>query len=100
MSGFRLLPPVESDLDDIWLYIARESGNIETATRLVESLVDRFALIALHRQIGRGRDHDLAAGLRSFPVGEYLIIYRVEEEGVVIIHVVQGSRDLEAIMRE
>jgi plasmid stabilization system protein ParE len=53
MNSFRLLPPVESELDDIWLYIARESGSLETAKRLVEGLVDRFTLIALHPQIGR-----------------------------------------------
>jgi hypothetical protein len=47
----------------------------------------------------RGRDPDLRPGLRSFPVGSYLIIYRVEGEDVLILHVVRGSRDLEALFR-
>lgn len=32
--GFRLSPEAEVELDDIWLYVARESGSMETANRL------------------------------------------------------------------
>ncbi len=35
--------------------------------------------------------------MRSFPVGEYLILYRVDEPYVLILHVVRGSRDIEAL---
>jgi hypothetical protein len=37
--------------------------------------------------MGRRRDEDLRPGLRSFTVGEYVIIYRVEDEDVLILHV-------------
>jgi hypothetical protein len=40
------------------------------------------------------RDEDLAPGLRSFPVGDYLIIHRVEEDEVVNSNVVHSSRDI------
>jgi toxin ParE1/3/4 len=49
--------------------------------------------------VGRRRDEDLRPGLRSFPVGEYVIIYRVEGEDVLILRVIRGSRDLEALFR-
>jgi hypothetical protein len=29
----RFAPQAESDLDDIWLYVATESGSVETADR-------------------------------------------------------------------
>ena len=29
---------------------------------------------------------DLRPGLRSFPVGEYVVIYRIENEEVLILH--------------
>ena len=32
----------EVDLDQIWVYVARESGSIDIATRFVESITDRF----------------------------------------------------------
>jgi len=42
MSKFRLSPEAKAELDDIWLHIARDSDNIELATRVVDSMVDRF----------------------------------------------------------
>jgi toxin ParE1/3/4 len=90
----RLASAAESELDDIWHYIARESQSIEIADRLVDSITDRFFLLASNPHIGRRRDDDLRPGLRSFPVGEYLIIYRVEDDDVLILHVIRGSRDM------
>ena len=42
MSEFRLSPEAETELDDIWLHIARASGSIDTATNVVEGIVDHF----------------------------------------------------------
>jgi hypothetical protein len=55
-------------------------------------------LLACHPHIGRHRDEDLRPGLRSFPVGEYVIIYRVEEKDVLILHVFRGRRDIRGII--
>jgi plasmid stabilization system protein ParE len=33
-------------------------------------------------------------------VGKYVIIYRVEEDDVLILHVFRGSRDIEALLRQ
>ena len=44
----RLAPEVEAELDDIWYYLAKESGNIEIADRLIDSITDRFFLLASH----------------------------------------------------
>lgn len=93
----RLAPEVETELDDIWYYIARESGNVGVADRLIDSITDRFFLLSRHPNIGRRRDEDLRAGLRSFPVGEYVIIYRIEGDDVMILHVTHGRRDMEAL---
>ena len=95
----RLAPEAEAELDDIWYYIAKESRSIEIADRVVDSIADRFFLLATHPHVGRRRDEDLRPGLRSFPVGEYVIIYRVEADDVLILHVIRGSRDIEALFR-
>jgi plasmid stabilization system protein ParE len=42
----------------------------------------------------------LASGIRGLPVGEYIVLYRVEGTDVVIVRVVRGSRDLDALLRE
>ena len=50
--------------------------------------------------IGRSRDDDLRPGLRSFHAGEYIIIYRVEDdEDVRILHVMRASRDVKVLLR-
>jgi len=40
----------------------------------------------------------LRLGLRSFPVGEYMILYRTEGEDVVILRLLRGSRDILALL--
>jgi len=51
MSEFRLSPEAEAELDGIWLHIARASGSAETATRVVESIAERFWLLAQYPDI-------------------------------------------------
>ncbi len=89
-------PQADSDLDHIWYYIARESGSAEIADRLIDAITYRFLLIGERPYLGRARD-DLRPGLRSFPVGEYLILYRMEGDGVLILRVVRSSRRVEAL---
>lgn len=43
--------------------------------------------------IGRRRD-DLAPGLRSISYANYLIFYRPIDDGIEIVRVLHGSRDL------
>jgi toxin ParE1/3/4 len=95
----RIAPEAEAELDDIWYYIAKESGSIEIADRVIDSVTDRFFLLARFPQMGRRRDEDLRPGLRSCIAGEYVIIYRVGDEDVLILHVLRGSRDLKALFR-
>jgi toxin ParE1/3/4 len=90
-------PQASADLDDIWYYVATESGSIEIADQLIDSITERFFLLAGHPYLGRRRDDDLGIGLRSFPVGEYVIVYLVEDKDVVILSVVHGRRDLEEL---
>jgi toxin ParE1/3/4 len=90
-------PRAEADLDDIWLYVAKESGSMDVANRLIDSITDRFLFLAGFPHAGRARDRDFGIGSRSFPVGEYVIVYCVEGEDVFILRVVHGRRDLEML---
>lgn len=59
----RLAPEVESELDDIWYYIAKESQNIEVADRVIDSITDRFLLLATYPQSRTARRRRLAPRL-------------------------------------
>ncbi len=64
---------------------------------MIDSITARFALLARQPYIGRRRDADLRAGVRSFVVGDYVIAYRVDGDNVLILRVLRGSRDIEAL---
>jgi toxin ParE1/3/4 len=92
----RLSPEAEGDLDDLWYFVASHSS-IETADRLIDVITTRLFLLGTHPRAGRGRD-DIRVGLRSFPVGEYVILYRLDGSNVLILRVVHGSRDLKGLL--
>jgi toxin ParE1/3/4 len=85
---------VETDLDDIWNDVARDSRR--EADRLIDSITERFAILATQPFMGRARP-ELGQNLRSFPVESYLIIYRPTDYGVEVVRVVHGRRNIEAM---
>jgi toxin ParE1/3/4 len=88
----RLAPEAEEDIDEIWDCVSKES-NPDIADRLVDSISTRFYLLSEHPYAGHSRE-DLPTGLRSFPVGEYVILYRVEVRDVFVLRVMHGRRDI------
>jgi len=42
---------------------------------------------------------DLAPSLRSFPVGNYLIFYRPITDGVEVVRMLHGARELRRIFK-
>jgi len=87
-------PLARSDLSEIWDYIADD--NETRADAFVDIIDQKFQALASYPNMGRSRD-ELEEGPRSFPVGRQVIFYRVIAEGVEIIRVLHGSRDLDAI---
>lgn len=93
----RLAPEAAAELDDIWYYVATESGSMERADRWVEAITDRFYLLSAHPRMGRRRD-DLRPGLRGFSVNDYVILYRIEGDDVLIVHVLHSRRDIPTLL--
>ncbi len=91
MSRYRLSEQSRSDLDDIWLYIA--SDNLIAADRFIDELLGKFQTLGAQPGIGRTRD-ELAESLRSFPVGNYVIFYRAMQDGIEVVRVLSGFRDI------
>jgi toxin ParE1/3/4 len=83
----------KSDLIEIWHFIANDSP--DAADRFLSLIGQKCELIATSPEMGRRRD-ELALGLRSFPVGRYLIFYRPIEDGIEIVRVLSSYRDIGA----
>ena len=83
MAQYRLTARAEADPDRIWYYVARD--NIQAAHHLIDTIVERFPTLAERPFMGRPRP-ELGSDLRSFPVGNHLIVYRPTDFGIVIVH--------------
>jgi toxin ParE1/3/4 len=86
-------PRARGDLTEIWNYIAAD--NETRADAFVDLIDQKFQALAGYPNLGRSRD-ELEEGLRSLPVGSYVIFYRAIPAGVEIVRVLHGSRDLNA----
>ena len=97
MSGYVLSPEADQDLNDIWEYIAEDE--IEAADRWDAKLREACALLARNPLAGHKRKDLTDKPFLFWPVGRYLIIYRVLEEKIEILAVTQGSRDIPIYLR-
>ncbi|MCI0485827.1 MAG: type II toxin-antitoxin system RelE/ParE family toxin [Blastocatellia bacterium] len=84
-------PLARGDLLDIWDYVAADS--LAKADRLLNTINKQCEKLARFPEMGRARD-ELAPSLRSFPVGKYVIFYRPIEDGVEVVRVLHGKREI------
>jgi toxin ParE1/3/4 len=94
VPAFTRTAAAERDLSEIWDYIAED--NEAAAGTTLRKLDAACALLANHSKMGRDRS-DLVPGVRSFPVGNYLIFYRETGQGLEVIRVLHGARNLDRI---
>jgi len=85
----------ELEINQIVDHIAVEDAY--AAVAFYKRLRDLFKLIADNPQIGRNRN-ELSEGLRSFPMGNYVIFYRIWSHQVAIVRVVHAARDIDQII--
>jgi toxin ParE1/3/4 len=86
-------PQAEADLDDIWWHIAQD--NPDAADRLLDNIDERCTTLAQFPYISTSRD-ELMPALRSLPVGNYLIFYLPIPDGIEVVRVLPGMRDIDA----
>ncbi|WP_328839019.1 type II toxin-antitoxin system RelE/ParE family toxin [Methylobrevis albus] len=81
----------DEDLIEIWLHIA--TVDPEAADRVLDAIERRWQQLAQHPLSGMPR-HDIAAGIRHLVAGQYLTLYRVHAEGVEIVRILHGRREI------
>ena len=91
MSRFRYTPQAESDLDSITDYFALH--NPDAGIRLLDEIATRCLLLAAHPRTGRQRS-ELGEGIRSAVVRQYIIFFRGAADGIDILRVLHGARDI------
>lgn len=96
MSEYEVTPGARKDLKSIHRHIAVD--NPAAADRQLDAFFARFHRLAQHPLIGQSRD-DLWEGIRLFPAGNYVIVYRPRDFGIEIIQVLHGARDIPKAFR-
>ncbi len=90
-------PEAIADLEDIWLYIARDSP-----ARADDFLDKLYAFcngnLAAFPEIGTARAY-LDREILTFPYKNYMIYYRYQTSLIEIIRILHGSRDLPAVFQ-
>jgi plasmid stabilization system protein ParE len=87
-------PRAEADLIDIWLYVAEDQPI--NADRLLDRLNDAALLIADTPEMGVDRSV-FSTDLKSFPVDNYIVFYRVKPDVLELVRVLSSSRDISSV---
>ena len=95
MARLTITAHARADLQEIHSHIAKD--NPEAARRFIEKLRIKARRLAETPGMGRSRAEDLRPDLFSFPVGQYVLFYREQPGGIVLVRVIHGSRDLPAL---
>jgi toxin ParE1/3/4 len=101
-SHYVVRPKVSEDLDEQAFYLAKEAS-AEIGHRFLIAAHETFNLLATQPEMGwhpRLR-HPSLTSLRVFRISGFdrmLILYRPIKDGVEIIRVIHGSRDIERIL--
>lgn len=85
-------PRAIDDFDAIWLYIAQY--DINAADRMIDLFEETCRSLALSPLMGRACP-ELAEDLRRFPVKVYVVFYRPVSDGIEVVRVLHGARDIE-----
>ena len=92
MGRARYAKRARQDLRDIWLHVAR-SGSEAVADRIVDRIEHRCRQLRDHPQLGRARP-EIAEAARALVAEHWLALYRLAPDGVQIVRIVDGVRDL------
>ena len=90
-------PRAAEDIAAVWDFIADD--NPDAADHWVDQLDTQLRLLATQPLMGRARD-ELAPGIRSFPFGRYLVFYLPVGDGIDVVRVLHGTRDVDTAFGE
>jgi toxin ParE1/3/4 len=78
------------DLLEIWEWIAADSPS--TADRVYDAIEKRCGSLRQHPKLGRPRP-EIEEGVRSLVIERWLAFYRIVEDGVQVVRIIDGARD-------
>jgi toxin ParE1/3/4 len=85
------------DLNEICEFIGQT--NIKAASKLFDTIREKCKLVSGFPNMGKDYS-EILSNLRGFIVDDYIVFYYPLENGIEIVRVVYGKRDLNAVFEE
>jgi len=89
----------EESVLEIGRYIIEQTQSRQRGLAVIGRLEDKCAHDAKFPLSGTSRE-DIGPGLRCFRVDKLVVIYRPREDGIVVILVTHGHRDLRTVVEQ
>ena len=97
MKGYELSSEALSDLQEIWVYIARDQ--VAAADKLEEDIYKACEMLAENPRLGHKRPELTDEPVLFWPLRrQYLVIYQRETQPLKIVRILHGSRDAESML--
>lgn len=97
MSSYSFSDEAVQDLDNICEYIAQ--SNAGAASQLFDAIRQKCKLVAGFPNMGKSYEK-LSPNLRGFVVDDYIVFYSPRRNGIDVVRVVSGYRNLESLFSE
>jgi toxin ParE1/3/4 len=94
MATLIISPTARQDLSDIFDYIARDKPI--AAANWVETIEQKCRLIATTPEFGDKRA-EYGIDIRSSVVGRYVVFFRPIRDGIEVLRVIPGDRDIRSL---
>jgi toxin ParE1/3/4 len=91
-------PEAVVDVAEIWNYYERVAGR-NPAEKILRQISEVVATVEDHPFVGRSRN-ELRPGFRSLAASPHVVFYRVVDDVLEIVRVLDGRQDIEEIFAE
>jgi plasmid stabilization system protein ParE len=98
VRGYLVSPEANSDIFEIWRWIAKDS--IELADRVEAELHDIFEALARMPGQGHQRKDLTQRPVLFFPLYSYLVVYQPNLDPIRIMAVLRGTRHVKRILKQ
>lgn len=95
MPSVHYSPSAANDLVELSEYIARDKP--DAAYHWIEEVESTCQLVANNPGLGQARQSCVFGQCRSISMGHFVIFFRAVDNGVEVIRIVRGERDLDRI---
>lgn len=97
MANYQFSEAAITDINQICDYVAQ--NNPRSASHLFDTIRQKCKLVANFPNMGKKYDQ-IRPNLRGFLVNDYIIFYYAQDDGIYIVRIINGYRNLEQLLQE